>query len=179
MANAHVCTCHRDRCNDKYKSNATRNKANGNDTDQTVNIAQEMDRTIHSTDRIIVIIPDHTPKAVGGHLLEHRAAITHPAHTLKDLAIAKETARITTDPIMPKEKARPRMIRVRPTEKVKAAKVKDAGGNVLDMLPQPLPTQNYLILRPYQTENNRSKNGNPRIPISNTYNGKTTRYIND
>ena len=138
-----------------------------------------MDRTIRLLDLIIVTVPDHTPKAVGDHLLEHRAAITLQAHTPKDLAIAKDTARITTDLTIPKEKVRPRMIRVRPMEKVKVVKVKDAGGNVPDMLPQPLPTLRHQILRPYRMENNRSKSGNLRVSTSNIYNDRTMHCIKD
>ena len=122
-----------------------RTRVNGNDTDRMANIVQEMDRTIRTLLDLITV-PDHTPKAVGDHLLEHRAAITLQAHTPKDLEIAKDTARITTDLTILKEKVRPRMIRVRPMEKVKAVKVKDAGGNVPDMPPQPPPTLNYQIL---------------------------------
>ena len=142
------------------------------------NLVHEMDRTIRTL-LDLIIVPDHTPKTVGDHLPEHRVATTAQAHTPRDLATAKAMARILIDPTIPKAKVRPRMIRVRTTEKVKVVKVKDAGGNILDMLPQPLPTLKHPILRPYQMGNNRSKNGNLRISTLNTCNARTMRYIND
>ena len=130
-----------------------RTRVNGNDTDRMANIVQEMDRIIRLLDLIIVTVPDHIPKAVGDHLLEHRAAITAQVHTLRDLATAKAQVRTLIDPTIPKEKVKPKMIRVRTTVKERVAKVKDAGGNVPDMHPQPLPTLNYPIPQHYLKEN--------------------------
>ena len=135
----------------------------------------ETTRTI--TDPITV--PDHTPKIVGDHLHEHRAAITAQAHTLRDLATVKAQVRTLIDPTILKEKVRPKMIRVSPMEKVKVVKVKDAGGNAMDTQPQRLPTLINPKLRQYPMENNQLRNGNQKMSMSKAYNGKTLHYAND